>query len=321
MPGDEDDERTPLSPSLFEAAFTQATLRNSNDSDASPVTPSTITAPHLAQDRDSLTGRLNTNAEHLDLIKTFTPNNQATTGPFLTAATSGAGTGGGTAVVGSPDIEVALNDEGNITAPASIRWESMFRRFKDRLSKIWEGVNEFMTVSMWAALLSLIVAPVQPFQHALQDHIQPVKEALIAAGKRSIPVTLVVLGVYFYTPPPENSTPEVVATRPPPTTAAARAEEDDGDARRRSGSHWSSSELSTATCRTTAKRSSCGSVDTKKLRSPTTSKRELREPLARKGEGRAVFVAIVSRMLLAPALVLPAVAALAYWDLQRVTDE
>ncbi|KAG8927310.1 hypothetical protein FRC01_007684 [Tulasnella sp. 417] len=241
----------------------------------------------------------------------FAHNNQATTGPFLTTAPSGAGAGGGTAVGGSPDIEADLHDElgglprGNITAPASSRWESMFRRFnsKNRLNKIWECANEFMTVPMWAKLLSLIVG-CQPFQHVLQDHIQPVKGPLVAAGKCSIPVTLVVSGAYFYTPPLGNSTTEDVPPRPAPTAAAAGAEEDDRDARRRSGSHWTSSELSIAMLTDNIREAIKLRVGGyKNLGSPTASKMELREQLARKGEaGRSV-------------------AALACWDLQRATDD
>lgn len=178
-----------------------------------------------------------------------------------------------------------------------------------------------MTVPMWAALLSLIVACVRPFQHALQDHMQPVKGALVAAGNCSIPVTLVVLGAYFHTPPPENPAP--ILAPPPPPPAPAPVVEDDRDARRRSGSHWSSSELSIATLTDNIREAIKLRVGGyKKLHSsPTMRKRELREKAARKGEGRTVFVAIMSRMILAPALVLPAIVALAYWDLQRVTDE
>lgn len=322
---EEDDERTPLSPALVEAAFTHANLRNSNDSDASPVTPSTITAPpprtpglprRPTQQRQPSFFYSFPNTptrSRVDLTKT-SPVNRT---PPLPAAPG----------VGSPDADADLNDEwgglprGNITAPSSSRWESLFRRFKHRLAKIWEGVNEFMTVPMWAALLSLIVACVRPFQHALQDHMQPVKGALVAAGNCSIPVTLVVLGAYFHTPPPENPTPSA-ALAPPQPPAVARAVDDDLDARRRSGSHWSSSELSIATLTDNIREAIKLRVGGyKKLNSPTMRKQELREQLVRKGEGRTVFVAIVSRMLLAPALVLPAVAALAYWDLQRVTDD
>ncbi len=42
---------------------------------------------------------------------------------------------------------------------------------------------------------------------------------------------------------------------------------------------------------------------------------------ARKGEAATVFVSIMSRMILVPALVLPAVVALAWFDFQRVADE
>ncbi|KAG9042983.1 hypothetical protein FS837_010172 [Tulasnella sp. UAMH 9824] len=320
IPGDEEDERTPRSPALVEAAFTHANLRDGTDSDATtPVAPNTITAPPprtpglrpTPQRQPSFFYSFpNTpTRSRVDLTKTFGVNR---TTPVPTAPG-----------VGSPDPDADLNDEwgglprGNITAPASSRWESLFRRFKNRLGKIWEGFNEFMTVPMWAALLSLIVACVQPFQHALQDHMQPVKGALVAAGNCSIPVTLVVLGAYFHTPPPENPTPA-----PAPPAATRVAEEGDADARRRSGSHWSSSELSVATLTDNIREAIKLRVGGyKKLNSPTMSKRELKEKLARKGEGRTVFVAIVSRMILAPALVLPAVAALAYYDLQRVTDD
>ncbi|KAG8909488.1 hypothetical protein FRC00_009995, partial [Tulasnella sp. 408] len=299
-------------------AFTHANLRDSTDSDATtPVAPNTITAPPprtpglrpTPQRQPSFFYSFpNTpTRSRVDLTKTFGVNR---TGPLPT-----------TPGVGSPDPDADLNDEwgglprGNITAPASSRWESLWRRFKNRLGKIWEGVNEFMTVPMWAALLSLIVACVAPFQHALQDHMQPVKGALVAAGNCSIPVTLVVLGAYFHTPPPENPTPA-------PPAPAATAVETDADVRRRSGSQWSSSQLSVATLTDNIREAIKLRVGGyKKLNSPTMSKRELKEKLARKGEGRTVFVAIVSRMILAPALVLPAVAALAYYDLQRVTDD
>ncbi|KAG8927308.1 hypothetical protein FRC01_007682 [Tulasnella sp. 417] len=258
-------------------------LRNFNNSDASLVTPSTITAPpprtgpglprRPTQQRQPSFFYSFPNTptrSRVDLTKTFCPANQPT-GPFLTAGPSGSGRGGGGTAVGSPDMEADLNDEwgglprGNITAPASSRWESLFRRFKNRLGKVWEGVNEFMTVPMWAALLSLIVAT-----HG----------------------------------------------------SSSRREGDDRDARQKSESHWNSSELSIATLTDNIREAIKLRVGGyKKLGSPTASKRELREQLARKGDGRTMFVAIVSRMLLAPALVLPAVAALAYWDLQRVTDD
>ena len=61
-----------------------------------------------------------------------------------------------------------------------------------------------MTVPLWSALLSLLVACIEPLKHALLNHLQPVDNAIANAGKCSVPLTLVVLGAYFYVPD-ENS--------------------------------------------------------------------------------------------------------------------
>jgi predicted permease len=58
---------------------------------------------------------------------------------------------------------------------------------------------------LWATLASLLVACVRPLQNLLDNHMQPVKGALAAAGNCSIPLTLVVLGAFFYNPPKEES--------------------------------------------------------------------------------------------------------------------
>ena len=57
-----------------------------------------------------------------------------------------------------------------------------------------------MTVPLWSALLSLLVACIEPVKHALLTHLQPVDSAIANAGKCSVPLTLVVLGAYFYVP-------------------------------------------------------------------------------------------------------------------------
>ncbi|KAG9019786.1 hypothetical protein FRB90_007929 [Tulasnella sp. 427] len=328
LPGDEDDERTPLTPSLVEAAFTHANIRElHSDSDGSPVPPTTITAP---PPRSPALSRRPTQERRPSFFYSF-PNTPTRSRVDL-AKTFAAATPQPTPGQESPDPIADLNDEwgglprGNngITAPSSSRWESLYRRAKNKLWALWEGFAEFMTVPMWAALLSLVVACVKPFQHALQNHMQPVKGALVAAGNCSIPVTLVVLGAYFYTPPPaeENAglTPALVHPHAADMQRGENGHVDGLDSRRRSGSHWSSSELSIATLTDNIREAIKMRVGGyKKLNSP--SKKERREKLQRKGEKRTVFVAIVSRMLLAPALVLPAIAALAYWDLQRVTDD
>ncbi|PBK68832.1 hypothetical protein ARMSODRAFT_1085259 [Armillaria solidipes] len=75
---------------------------------------------------------------------------------------------------------------------------SVLHRVKWGIIRIWIALNEFMTVPLWAALASLIVVCIQPLQHLLEVHMQPVKGALASAGNCSIPLTLIVLGAYFY---------------------------------------------------------------------------------------------------------------------------
>ncbi|TFK18760.1 endoplasmic reticulum protein [Coprinopsis marcescibilis] len=82
---------------------------------------------------------------------------------------------------------------------------SLTHRILRYVRKSWLSFYDFMTVPLWAALLSLIVACIQPLQHALTYHLIPVNGAINTAGKCSVPLTLVVLGAYFY---PEPSTDE-----------------------------------------------------------------------------------------------------------------
>ena len=67
-------------------------------------------------------------------------------------------------------------------------------------------LNRFMTVPLWAALMSLMVACIEPLKHALLNHLQPVDNAIANAGKCSVPLTLVVLGAYFHVPDDESTT-------------------------------------------------------------------------------------------------------------------
>jgi auxin efflux carrier family protein len=57
-----------------------------------------------------------------------------------------------------------------------------------------------MTVPLWAALVSLLVACIEPLKHALLNHLHPLNNAIANAGKCSVPLTLVVLGAYFHVP-------------------------------------------------------------------------------------------------------------------------
>jgi len=76
--------------------------------------------------------------------------------------------------------------------------------FYIRILPVILKVNSFITAPTWAALLSLIVACMPPLQHAMTEHMQPVKKALSAAGACSIPLTMIVLGAYFHVEPVEK---------------------------------------------------------------------------------------------------------------------
>ncbi|KAK0550087.1 hypothetical protein OC846_003796 [Tilletia horrida] len=58
-------------------------------------------------------------------------------------------------------------------------------------------INRFMTMPLWAAIMSLVVALIGPLQQFI-DSLEPVVGALRTAGGCSIPLTMVVLGSYFY---------------------------------------------------------------------------------------------------------------------------
>ncbi|KDQ58330.1 hypothetical protein JAAARDRAFT_664661 [Jaapia argillacea MUCL 33604] len=179
------------------------------------------------------------------------------------------------------------------TEPTSSRLQSSLRRTKHRVAKYWHKFNEFMTVPLWASLASLIVACVRPLQHALDDHLPPVKGALSAAGACSIPVTLVVLGAYFWTPEePSEEKKHKLPTH-----------------RLRSNEQAAQSEVSlVASVREMFRLENLrrsGSGDENK----------------RPGESKTVFVAVASRMLVTPLLLLPLMALSAKFNWQTVLED
>ncbi|KAF8591270.1 hypothetical protein K439DRAFT_1627001 [Ramaria rubella] len=94
------------------------------------------------------------------------------------------------------------DEEGNQDLPSvnTSHKRSLYIRVWHRLRVLLRKFNAFMTVPMWAALASIVVACAPHLQHTLEQHGQPIKSALNAAGNCSIPLTLVVLGAYFYVP-------------------------------------------------------------------------------------------------------------------------
>ncbi|KAJ6577465.1 membrane transport protein-domain-containing protein [Mycena capillaripes] len=173
---------------------------------------------------------------------------------------------------------------------------STLRRAWRRLYRAWVALNEFMTVPLWAALASIIVACVPPLQHALDEHMQPIKGAVTSAGNCSIPLTLVVLGGYFYPAPPEK----------PAAPANGHA---NGNANGRIGASKSATSLLESVREMFGKQQAARRTgDT-----PTAA--------VRPGETKTVVIAVLSRMILTPIILLPLMALCARFDFHAVFDD
>ncbi|EUC66737.1 endoplasmic reticulum auxin efflux carrier protein [Rhizoctonia solani AG-3 Rhs1AP] len=168
------------------------------------------------------------------------------------------------------------------TAPTSSRLQSLLRRGKRRVMPFLKGLNEFMTIPMYAAVASLIVACVPPMQHALDKHMQPVKGALLNAGSCSIPVTLIVLGAYFYRPKEEAA--EGVATGMPVSASSSTT----------MIGNWR---------------------DNLRLSSLTKGSDEVSKY---PGETKTVFIAVLSRMVITPLVLLPLMAIFTTFDIHEL---
>lgn len=90
---------------------------------------------------------------------------------------------------------------GSIRADVGTTRSPFYAELKARAYAYWAAFCSFMTVPTWAALVSVIIALIPPLQAEL-NKFTPLKAAINSAGRCSIPVTLVVLGAFFYTPKP-----------------------------------------------------------------------------------------------------------------------
>lgn len=208
------------------------------------------------------------------------------------------------------------------TTPTSSRLQTTLRRTKHRVKKALRTINTFMTVPLWAAAASIVVALIQPLQHTLDDHLQWIKGALSASGNCSIPITLVVLGAYFYAPPEDaaSSNGKPVEGILPSTITSGNGQANgnvlrvngDSASRRRDPSQATSRGSFVGSVRSMFKLSRLdgkSSTGTKSQNSP------------RPGETRTVAIAVISRMFLTPLLLFPLMWWAAKYDVLRVFDE
>ena len=176
------------------------------------------------------------------------------------------------------DIEAAsppdsCSEDNDTPLPAWSRPPPTFLHRAVRTGRsIWRKVNDFMTPPLWASVLSLVVALNHPLQHGLEVHLRPIRDAIAQAGDCSIPLTLVVLGAYFHRPPAKSELPPCESNGQQQGSLV-------GSFRR-----------------------------IFRLERWKEGGTPLHTTCARnRGEGRAVFVSILARMVVAPALLLPLV--------------
>lgn len=150
--------------------------------------------------------------------------------------------------------------------------KSIFTRILDKTKILYHKIMKVMTPPLATSILSLVIAVIPPLQLFLENYTPPLKMAIVSAGQCSIPLTLVVLGAYFYVPPDTDENKEPLI----------RVEEDTD----------SDTDLT--------------SVDSLELRVGQQSVlSRVREKFVLSGESRAIVVTTLSRMFLVPVLVIP----------------
>ncbi|KAL0959758.1 hypothetical protein HGRIS_011448 [Hohenbuehelia grisea] len=181
---------------------------------------------------------------------------------------------------------------------AQAAWRVFLRRGRRRFVRFWTAFNDFMTVPLWAALASIIVACAQPLQHALNVHLQPLKHALSSGGNCSIPLTLVVLGAYFHPGPKHQN--------------------DDESRNGGIGNGGIDTSRSTTSLLNSVKEMFGAR---KGVGSRSSRVRARKEQASRAGETKTVVIAVLSRMVLTPLCLLPLMALSTKFDLQTVFDD
>lgn len=180
---------------------------------------------------------------------------------------------------------------------------------------VWEKIkaalhtaSKFMTPPIWAALASLVVACIRPIQHVLEAHLSPVRGAVSAAGNCSIPLTLLVLGGYFYA-----GKDGVDLQQPQPTDRDEDATPQPGEA-----GHHIPRGLERPLSGATLVGSWTRAWKDLKIKVVRTSPKA---PMTREGETATVFVSVMSRMIITPLLLMPICVLLAKYATHDVFDE
>ncbi|WVN88656.1 uncharacterized protein L203_103867 [Cryptococcus depauperatus CBS 7841] len=159
------------------------------------------------------------------------------------------------------------------------RLQAIWRQIQPKITSWTKSVNAFMTVPMYAALLSIAIAMIPPLQ-AKVAQVKPLEQAIKGAGQCSIPVTLVVLGAFFYSPPPHTLQRGHIQLANTPTKTTNFFE--------------------------------------RKLRQLAGSNEQRK---SYPGENKTVCVAVVSRMIIVPILMMPLLALMAKFDSFKAAED
>jgi predicted permease len=198
------------------------------------------------------------------------------------------------------DTEVDHDDLTAFPSHHNHQPRSKWAVIKKKVGRSWAAFLDFMTVTLWAALFSLVVACVSPLQHALTYHLQPVNGAINNAGRCAVPLTLIVLGAYFYTPPAEDS------KTLPSSDLAANGNGNAFAAAQQKKGVWAS-----------VKGALLGHGY---VRNNTPA--NLKPPVETKpGETKTVILAVAARMIITPVLILPLMVVATWYDVHKVFAE
>lgn len=163
----------------------------------------------------------------------------------------------------------------HVPVPVWSRKNTLAQRATRAGGTIWRRVTNFMTPPLWASVASLVIALYQPLQQFITSYLRPLRGAITQAGDCSIPLTLLVLGAYFHRAPDKSK------LRPSDDLESQRATP--LSQLRRMFYLESGNQIGAIRLHTNASQ------------------------LGNSGEGRMIFVIILTRMFIVPMLLLPLV--------------
>ena len=190
--------------------------------------------------------------------------------------------------------------------------------------KALKRLHKFMTIPLYAALASFIVALIPPLQHLMMEHVATVRGLLVGAGACSIPVTMIVLGACFYNAPQdkplESSTAMIDAEADEDLSIVS---EDDADTEQRreaslSRSLMNTSQLSAITLAESVKGAFNMRSPRRRFKDRGKGKVESGE---RPGETTTVVIACLARMIVTPLIILPVMGVLALNNVHPLFEE